>query len=347
MRRRAARFFIGVCLMSGLPTASEGDASSAPAEHRAVRLSYVRESGAEQCPDESVLRESVLGRLGYDPFDDRAPTLLTVTVRPAERSLLGRIELRDASGRVQGERDLRGAGTDCAELAVAMAIAISIGIDPLSAMATKPPSLGPSVESSAPASLVPIGAPPQTIVVSPPETPSPPAPDHPSSRTPSPIQARFSAGALASWGISPAAPAVGATLSAGVRRGRWSLDLEGGGSWAATATDGAYGATSSLEIVSLAPCVHFGVGLACALGGVGSMGATGVVRFPETSHALFADLGVRLGAEVPFAHWFYVQFHADGLGILTPETFYVGQTKFWTTSPPVCGSLGVAIGVVP
>jgi hypothetical protein len=329
-------------LIAGVTLGGERAASSAPAARTSVRLAYVRESGAEQCPDESVLRDSVLTRLGYDPFDDRAPRLLVAVVRRSGDSLVARIELHDASGRVQGERDLRGSGTSCDELASAMAIALSLGIDPLSATAAPPnradssaaPASAPSVESQPP--------PPRVIV-----EPRAPEPSSPPAREP-PIRARFSGGALVSWGVSPATPAIGATLDAGMRRGRWSIDVEGAGSWAPTATEGSIGAKSSLELVSLVPCVHFWVGLGCAIGGGGSLNATGVdVRFPQSDHAAFANVGVRLGVEIPFAERFYLQFHADGLAILTPETFHLDGQTVWRSSPPVSASLGLAVGVVP
>ena len=335
------RLLVPAFVMVGVTLGGERAASSAPAARTSARLAYVRESGAEQCPDESVLRDSVLTRLGYDPFDDRAPTLLVAVVRRSGDSLVARIELHDASGRVLGERDLRGSGTSCDELASAMAIALSLGIDPLSATAT-PPSGADSNAALPPTPSPPSASPPQPVII---ESPAPEPPSTPPAREPS-IRARLSGGALVSWGISPAAPAIGATLDAGIRHGRWSLDLEGAGSWAPTATKGSIGAKSSLELVSLVPCVHFWVGLGCAIGGVGSLNATGVVRFPQSDHAAFANVGVRLGAEIPFAERFYLQFHADGLATLTPETFHVDGQTFWNR-PPVSASLGVAVGVVP
>ena len=133
-------------------------------------------------------------------------------------------------------------------------------------------------------------------------------------------------------------------MDAGVQRGRWSLDLEGAGAWAATATYGASGIQSSLVLASVAPCVHVWIGVGCALGGMGSLYATGVVRSPQSRHALFADAGVRLGVEVPIAHGFFVGFRVDGLATLTHVTYYLDGRRAWST-PPLSVSLGVAAGI--
>lgn len=144
--------------------------------------------------------------------------------------------------------------------------------------------------------------------------------------------------------ISPAAPSIGVAINAGVRRGSWSLAVEAAGNWSATATEGAAGAKSSLLLVSLAPCVHLGIAMGCAIGGVGSLRATGVVSSPQSDHAAFANAGVRLGAEIPFARLFYVQAHADGLANLTPLTFHLDGRDFWST-PTFSTSLGLALGL--
>jgi hypothetical protein len=327
-----------ILVVAGLGALSPSAAWAAPAERASVRLSYARSSGAEQCPDESVLRESVSTRLGYDPFDEKAPRLLTVVVRRSGDGLVARMELHDASGRVQGERDLHGSGTDCGELGTAMAIAVSLGIDPLSATGA-PPGAAPAPSPAPEPPPVPVTSlPPQPPPV-PREEPKPPPLPRP------PVLVRLSAGSQVTWGISPAAPAIGATLDGGIRRGLFSLDLEGAGDWAPTTTPGS--ASSSLYMVSLAPCVHFGLGLGCALGGVGSLEATGVVTSPQTDHKALANLGLRLGVEVPFATRFYVQFHVDGLAILTHETFIVDEKNIWSTTPPLSAALGLALGVVP
>ena len=322
---------------------TEASAWGAPREHAVVHLSYTREVGAEQCPDEASLREAVLARLGYDPFDDEAPRVLRARVRRSPHavggSLVAHIELRDATGAVQGERNLQGAGSDCTELATAMAIAISLGIDPLSA--TEPRAPTPPPPAAAPVASNPPVEHAESSEHDPPARAEPPPPAPPSP----PLHARFGIGGMLSWGISPAVPSVGGAVDAGLRRGAWSIDLEGAGSWAPTATDAALGVgvKSSLALASVAPCLHISWGVGCVLGGVGSWSATGVVRSPESGNALFADAGVRLGVEVPIARRFFAQFHADGLATLTHVAYHLDGQTAWN-SPPLSASLGLGAG---
>jgi hypothetical protein len=151
-----------------------------------------------------------------------------------------------------------------------------------------------------------------------------------------------SVGALLAWGVSPAVPAFGGTLGAGLQRGPWSLDLEGRGDWLTRASDGSVAVKSSLALGSLAACVHVSVGMGCAIGGVGSLGATGVV----SDRAVFGDAGVRLGVEWPFARPFFLRLFVDTLATLTQLTFHLDGQDVWMT-PPLSASVGVAVGVVP
>jgi hypothetical protein len=317
----------------------ESLAYAAPGKRVPVRLSYTREAGADSCPEESVFRDSVLSRLGYDPFEESAPRALTVVVRRTGDTLVARIELRDAAGHLQGERVLNGTGTDCSELGNAMAIAVSLGIDPLSAAAL-PVATPPNNDA---AGVVPI-EPPQPPPVPVARDASPPA--SPSPTRGAPIELRISVGASLTWGVTPATPAAGPVVDVGIRRGVGSLSVEGAASFAPTDTQGDVGVKASLELVSLVPCLHLGVGAFCLIGGVGSLNATGVVRSPQSDHSLFADVGVRVGVEIPFAKRFYVGAHVDGLVNLTKVAYDVGAQDTWNTAP-VSGSFGVAVGVVP
>jgi hypothetical protein len=218
-----------------------------------------------------------------------------------------------------------------------MALAVSLGIDPLSATA-QPSAPAPATAVVPPPPAVEKNAVPPVVIVQAPAPPSAP-PASPGL----PLHPRFGVGAVLSWGISPAVPAIGATVDAGIRRGPWSLDLEGAGNWAKTATDGPIGVNSSLVLASMAPCVHVGIAMGCALGGVGSLAASGVASSPQSAHAVFADAGVRLGVEVPFATRFFAQLHADGLATFTHVTYRLDGQTAWST-PPFSASLGVAAG---
>jgi hypothetical protein len=306
-----------------------------------VRLSYVREKGAERCPDELALRDSVSSRLGYDPFDDHATRALRAVVRRSGTGLVAQVELFDESGHPQGERTLDASNADCVELAPAMAIAISLGIDPLAASGLPKRSPPPSPEPSPPVPEPPVRA---AVPPAVPPAPAPVAP--PPAAAGPPVHLRFAVGGAVAIGISPEAPAFGGTVSAGVRRSWISVDLEGSADTSPTATRSGVGAKSELLMASLVPCVHLGVGLACALGGAGALGATGVVSMPSSQHAFYADFGVRLGVEIPFGGLFFVGIHADGLATLTHVTYSIDGQPFWST-PPIAGALGVSLGFAP
>src|SRR5437868_3298 len=70
--------------------------AAAPTAH----LLYVREAGAQSCPDESSMRAQVAARLGREPFVEHALTTVSVTLYAKARELRARIELVDASGDV-------------------------------------------------------------------------------------------------------------------------------------------------------------------------------------------------------------------------------------------------------
>ena len=234
-----------------------------PRRPASVRLSYVRESGAEQCPDEAVLRDSVSSRLGYDPFDPAAVRTLRVVVRRTRGALVAQIELLDASGPAQSERTPQGEQRHgCVEGSKnAMAIAASLGIDPLAATAA--PQARP-VPHEEPAAAPPALAAPSSLPPALPPAPPPAAPSEPATPDPRPVRGRR-CGRLRR--CASTSPAWGATFAAGFRRAWASFDLEGAADWAPTTERNGAGAKSALYMVSVVPCVHLGIGVGCALGG--------------------------------------------------------------------------------
>jgi hypothetical protein len=225
-----------------------------------------------------------------------------------------------------------------------MAIAVSLGIDPMSVIPSPRPAPAPT---PLPAASTPIERPLSAapVVVKPTAAASTSATRVKPLAVSVPVRARFSVGTIASWGVSPAVPAFGATIDAGLQRGAWSLDLEGAGDWRTTATSGSVGVSSSLIMASLAPCIHVSIGLGCALVGVGALSATGLVRNPMSGHAPFADAGARIGVEIPFAGRFYGGLHVDGLATITHVTYHLDNMTAWNT-PPLSATVGLALGVI-
>jgi hypothetical protein len=126
-----------------------------------VRLIYVREPGAESCPDEGVLKRAVSARLGYDPFiEGHKVRSVRAVLGPQGRWLRASIELRDADDELLGTNQLTPRVRDCDILASAVELAIALAIDPLRASGASQPPPSPVPE---PVLVTP--PPPPTLVL--------------------------------------------------------------------------------------------------------------------------------------------------------------------------------------
>src|SRR5579859_7764190 len=94
-----------------------------------AKLTYVRGSGAEKCPDEGALRKAVATRLGYDPFFPWATTTVVAEVTASRRGFHGQVQILDEHGDLRGRRALDATSGDCADMVRALALAISIAVD--------------------------------------------------------------------------------------------------------------------------------------------------------------------------------------------------------------------------
>src|SRR4051812_29189298 len=107
------------------------------AEEKA-RLVYARGSGTAGCPAEIDLRLSVVARLGYDPFSPQASRVVLARIERRRAALVGVVELVNDAGLASGRRELSAPKRRCDELARAMALSISLTIDPERALAVRP-----------------------------------------------------------------------------------------------------------------------------------------------------------------------------------------------------------------
>jgi hypothetical protein len=130
---------VGAAIVAAVLVCAAPPAAAAPAP---IKLSYRRERGAARCPGEAELRAGVARRLGRDPFSDDATRALEVRVAGAPPRLVATIEL--AQGARRSRRTLRSTAGDCAELASAVELAVSLAIDPLAA--SREPGADPAVE---------------------------------------------------------------------------------------------------------------------------------------------------------------------------------------------------------
>src|SRR5580698_365209 len=139
------RLGVAVLAFAGVVAAARG----ASAEKHAARLIYTR-AELPECPDEDSMRGSVSLRLGYDPFQPEAPMLVTAAITREHGGLRAQVEIRDRSFRVTGSRVLTSEKNDCSELAATMALAISMAIDPQSALRGRSPAPPPSLPAPPP-----------------------------------------------------------------------------------------------------------------------------------------------------------------------------------------------------
>ena len=307
----------------------------------AGRLVYRRSTGAESCPDEAALRRAVVARLGEDPFDDSRRPTFDVTISAADGKWLGRVALVDATGLESGVREIREA-SDCVELVDALALGISLAINP-------------ALAGAGPVAAFPVPPPPLPPAPAPPPSSEPKPPPAPTSETsdgaretPPPVSSepwRWGLGlmGLGSVGTAPDL-SLGAAALVRVRRGTLSLSLEGRYDFPASQALG-NGAETRLIAGLLVPCFHFPPGrfLACAVGALGSIrGEAPSLPNPQSDTALYAALGLRGAFELADLPWLRIQGRFDLLTSLVPVRMYRndGSDKLWEM-PMISGTLGI------
>jgi hypothetical protein len=303
-------------------------------------LSYERGPGAEECPEEAALRRAVAARLGEDPFDSRlSPTFRLAIVSDGAR-LRGSVVLV-TDGVAEGRRELEADAEACGELVEAMALAVSLTINPdlvVTQAAPKQPELPPRAE--------PVETPgsPATLAAT---NPRPPKDEIRSPRARP--GARGSAlgiavGALAHGAVGTG-PGVAAGASALFRAGtpRWQLGLEGRVDALSRAGIGRSGTVhSTLVAAVLAPCVRIAPLSACPLLLVGSLFARSRgVAVERSDRGFFAAAGGRVAASAPLGEALLLEARVDALYALTPVTIELDRTPVWRAG--ASGALGVGV----
>jgi hypothetical protein len=324
LRKRAA------CLFALSAIAASASARANPS----ARLVYVRGPGAESCPDEDAVRTAVAARLGYDPFHAVASTTIFAEVTHARAGFGAEVKLVDDHGVQRGARKIATTG-DCRAVIDAMALTISIVVDPLSLTGPRPP---PVVEEPPP--VEPEPPPPAPPAPPPPIAPPPPPPVDRSGR----VSGFAGVGTIASLGMAPGL-AVGGTAFGGVRW-RWiSLALEGRIDLPSSAATAEGSRVRSNAIAgSFVPCVHLEVPFACALVTMGALHATSDAEQRRSATALYTGLGARLGVAIPLATWLDLRPHVDALFSLHGHALQVGGVDVFTF-PVVSGAAGLSASV--
>jgi hypothetical protein len=300
----------------------------AGAEEKA-RLVYVRGDGAGDCPNEVDLRMWVMARLGYDPFSPQASRVVIARVEARAHQLFSSVEVADEHGLSTGQRELSSKNERCQELARAMALSISLAIDPERA----------SLAQDEPV-VAPTPAPTPTPTPAPaPRAPLPPAAKQEATPPHVVLHAAFESGVGQLPGL-----VLGGRLGIGLRLRAVSLALEARG--ALTPGDDLTprgSLTGSLLAAGLAGCAHFGVIGLCAVAQAGQqrLGTRDVAQ-PNTSSGLYLGFGPRLGLEAPLTRRLAITVDLEGVLNATRNRALLTGREVWKA--PVLGST-LSLGV--
>jgi hypothetical protein len=299
-----------------------------------TRLVYVREPSARECPDETALASAVAARLGYDPFSPWGDQTVLATISRANGGLVAQAQLIDHDGIAQGTREVKLPRGPCDELILALALAISITLDPLHGD-------GPKARSAQAAEE------PPTEVTPAPEPISAPAPESRPSRAVRDVLVRpivresprstwhGEVAAFSALGFAPAAT-FGTRLGLEARLARWSVALEG---WAVlpatTQVSGGGAIETSLLAAALVPCFeparHWRL---CAIGSLGSLAASGrEIDVPRSQRVLHATAGARARLVWPLGARFELLANADLAVVLNRPQFQLDRVEVWRPGP--------------
>jgi hypothetical protein len=343
----SARVFahFGAFLLIALGAAQ---AEAAPGD--ATRLDYARSDHATGCPDREALQSAVVKRLGYDPFFPVARQTIVVEILDGETGLRAVMHLVDANGIIRGSRELSESRGHCDELVAALALAISIALDPSAALGeesadTKPGAPAGPAKPAEPKSE-PESKQPESAAINGPDAAIPAQPAaagsakkrraHPTKTQPlsypegTPIGLR--AGVFSSLGVAPAL-AAGFRAGVSVHRKWFELVGEFSDQLEATRTSGDGGSViGSLADGTLAPCFTADALAACALLNVGSLKSRGQdVPQPVNQRSLYAALGARVEFSPRLFEQLYLVTNADAFKSLTPITMRLHGADVWHT----------------
>lgn len=310
--------------------------SSRAEERPSLTLDYRIAASAKRCPAEQTFRDRVAARLGFDPFSQSSGRSAHVGITPGGNhgELLGHLALRHG-GKTIGQRTLRGVADQCDELAQALAIALSVMLDPFGEFA--PNAKPPEPEATSPAKTVPATKP--TTRRRTPEM---------RSRETSPEKERFlrlttDVAALGSLGFFPGPsvgvrPSVGASLSRNVSTG-----LEGRFERPPGAVEVSQDrVTSSLFLGGVYACFHPKRAFSCLSLAMGQFRAK-AETIPDASSraAAVAFLSLRAGPRLVLTETFALSPFVEVHAALLRGELIIDQREVWR-APPLAASLGFA-----
>ena len=335
-------------------------------------LAYVADSG---CPDATEFKSVVVGRLGYDPFLEGSTDHVLVRLeRRAGGGMHGRIEWRDAAGRLTGEQSFPSAVTECSGLARAVGFALAVQIqflataNPGGATDGVPPGgLGPPPDARREREVAPAPSPASAAdpapaterqtarpeVERPPEAAAPAKPPEEIAVSPEPREARSTPAPTLAVGAGPsigfgfsASPVALGRLFGSLSWQRLSMEIAVAASLPETIRrKDAAGFEQQHVFGSGALCGAASRWNGCLLANAGRIWMAGQnIDLPTSATVALVQVGLRAGLVQTLGRWAFVHAHADGLVNVIRWTGSLDQVPVWT-APRFGAALGVDVGV--
>jgi hypothetical protein len=342
IRQRRRRIVWGGAVLLSLLALSEREARAAALT---VRLEYAAGLG---CPDAADFRAVVIARLGYDPFVESAPEQVLVRIEPRDRTMDGRIEWRDASGKWAGEQIFPSVTTDCLRLVRAMGFALAVQIQLLAKAAAPDAHVVAPAEAAPPpeAPAVTSAKPPIAAIQSPAEPALASSADVGHSSRIGPRSPVFALGAGPSVGVGlSSSPVLLARLFGVVSWQHVSVELAAIASLPTTTrrADGA-GFSQQHLLGSAAVCATATRWNGCVLANAGAVRMAGDIDRPTSASMPVVEAGARAAIVQRIGRRGSLSGHADGLINLTRWMATLDQVSVWT-APRFAAALGVDASV--
>jgi hypothetical protein len=296
-------------LLAALATPAR--AETPPPGH--ARLVYFVDPTAAGCPTPDEFRGAVDARAGHELFGDPGDVTIDVTLRRLDATYVATVGLPDTPDARAAIRELR-SDTSCAELATAVALVVSIALDPESVLRAPPPP--------------------------PPPPPAPPPEPARASRT---WRALVGGGPRGASGLTPD-PTAGLAVSAAAVGDRLAFGAELAG-FLSSETRYARGSVSVLPLTfSVLPCGMWAHVELCAIARLGLVRGTGAGFDQDFSvWRAFGAAGLRAGGFVDVGR---LRFRAsvEGTGVAPTTTFAVDQAGAYATrGVSVAGALDALV----
>lgn len=312
------RATIRIWVLGAVVVASTASASPS------AKLVYARAVDASNCSDEVALRRAVAHRLGYDPFVAVSPSTVVAEVRGEGEGIKARVFVVEGGATVGGARELVSPTKQCDELMLAVALAISIAIDPeaIERVAAEPPEVTSEAEAAPTVSVTP-----QTEHRSRVEL-------HGTVTTrEQPLALRLGISAGIASGPTPA-PAVELAASFELAGRHWSIGFEP--RWLAPSKTEPQAGTEARARIgmiagTLAPCYRFDAWQGCLLGELGRLNSIGEVTQSKRDVSAWIAPGVRLVYRLGGPIGLSAAAKIDALYGLTRVTMILNQQPVFET----------------